>query len=167
MSKSNSNVNLVRNGVSRQDISNGAKMVDISEKSVTTREALAEARIHLQPKTLKLIREKKIPKGDVLAVAKCAGILAAKKTDELIPLCHPLPLECAEIDFTFKKNGIVIRARCKTQAKTGVEMEALAAACMSALTVYDMCKFTDKEAVIEDIRLMEKRGGKSGNYKRK
>jgi len=151
MSESNSNV----------------KMVDISEKSVTLREALAEARIYLRPRTIKLIREKKIPKGDVLAVAKCAGILAAKKTDELIPLCHPLLLECAEIDFIFKKNAIIIRARAKTQAKTGVEMEAMAAACICALTIYDMCKFADKEAVIEQVRLMEKRGGKSGHYKRK
>lgn len=151
MSKSNSNV----------------KMVDISEKSITSREALAEARIHLQPMTIKLIRGKKIPKGDVLAVAKCAGILAAKKTDELIPLCHPLPLECCKIDFIFKKNAIIIKARAKTQAKTGVEMEVMVAACVSALTIYDMCKFADKEAVIEHIRLMEKKGGKSGNYKRK
>ncbi|OGX18481.1 MAG: molybdenum cofactor biosynthesis protein C [Omnitrophica WOR_2 bacterium RBG_13_44_8b] len=151
MSKGNSNV----------------KMVDISEKSVTLREALAEARIHLQPKTLKLIREKKIPKGDVLAVAKCAGISAAKKTGELIPLCHPLPLESAQIDFIFKKGGIIIKARCKTQAKTGVEMEAMVACSIAALTVYDMCKSIDRGAVIEEIKLMEKRGGKSGHYKRR
>lgn len=147
--------------------SGNVKMVDITGKIVSSREAVAEARICLQPKTIGLIKKKKIPKGDVLAVARCAGILAAKRTDELIPLCHPLPLEYAEIDFIIKKNAIIIRARCKTQAKTGVEMEAITAACVSAITIYDMCKFTDKEAVIECVRLMEKTGGKSGRYKRK
>lgn len=143
------------------------KMVDISAKSVSFREALAQACIRLQPKTIELIKKKKIPKGDVLTVAKCAGILAAKKVDEIIPLCHPLPLECVEIDFSIKRNAVIVKARCKTQAKTGVEMEAMFAASVSALTVYDMCKFADKEAVIEQVRLMEKRGGKSGHYKRK
>lgn len=143
------------------------KMIDISGKVAAFREALAQACIRLQPKTIELIKKKKIPKGDVLTVAKCAGILAAKKVDEIIPLCHPLPLEYAEIDFSLKRNAVIVKAKCKTQAKTGVEMEAMLAACVSALTVYDMCKFTDKEAVIEYVRLMEKRGGKSGHYKRR
>lgn len=145
---------------------NDIRMIDISKKSVTLREAVAQARIYLRPETIKLIRDKKIPKGDVLAVSKCAGILAAKRVDELIPLCHPLSLEYAQIDFKLERNGILIRVRCKTKAKTGVEMEAMVAASISALTIYDMCKSVDREAVIEQIKLIEKKGGKSGHYKR-
>lgn len=142
-------------------------MADISKKAVTSREAVAEARISLAPKTVKLIRDKKLFKGDALNVAKCAGILAAKKVDELIPLCHPLPLEHIEINYKLERDGIVITARCRTSAKTGVEMEAMAASCISALAIYDMCKSVDRGAVIGHIRLIEKRGGKSGHYKRK
>lgn len=145
----------------------GVKIIDISNKPVTLREALAQARIFLQPQTLKLIRAKKIPKGDILTLAQCAGILAAKKVDELIPLCHTLPLEHVDISFRLEKDGIIILARCKTRSKTGVEMEAMAACSVAALTIYDMCKSLDRGAVIKEVKLMEKSGGKSGNYKRK
>ena len=141
-------------------------MVDISKKAVTLREALVQAHISLKPKTVNLIKAKKIPKGDCLTTAKCAGILAAKRVDELIPLCHPLPLEYVEINFKLEKKGIFITARCKTSAKTGVEMEAMVAASIAALTIYDMCKSIDRGAVINEIKLMEKTGGKSGRYKR-
>jgi len=141
-------------------------MVDISRKPVTLREATVQAYISLQTKTIKLIRAKRIPKGDVLTTAKCAGILAAKRVDELLPLCHPLPLEYVVIDFELEKEGISITARCKTSAKTGIEMEAMVAASIAALTIYDMCKSIDRGAVIKEIKLMEKSGGKSGHYKR-
>jgi len=143
------------------------KMVDISKKPVTAREAVVQASISLKPQTLKLIADKKIPKGDVLTIAKCAGILAAKKVDELIPLCHSLPLEHVEIAFKLERKSILITAKCKTKARTGVEMEAMLASCISALTIYDMCKSVDRSAVISQIRLMEKRGGRSGHYERK
>jgi cyclic pyranopterin phosphate synthase len=145
----------------------GIRMADITKKAVTSREAVAQARISLAPKTIKLITDKKLFKGDALNVAKCAGFLAAKKVDELIPLCHPLPLEHIEINYKVERDGIVITARCRTSAKTGVEMEAMAASCISALAIYDMCKSVDRGAVIGHIRLIEKRGGKSGHYKRK
>jgi len=140
------------------------KMVDISNKPSTPREATAQASIRLSPKTIKMIKDKKIPKGEVLSVAECAGILAAKRIDELIPLCHPLPLEYIGIDFKLKKKKIIITVKCKTNAKTGVEMEAMVASALTALTIYDMCKSMDKEAVIEEIKLIEKKGGKSGHY---
>ncbi len=142
-------------------------MADVSDKPVTAREAVAQAIISLKPQTIKLIVDKKIPKGDVLVIAKCAGILAAKKVDELIPLCHSLPLEHVEIDFKFERKSILITAKCKTKARTGVEMEAMVAAGISALTVYDMCKSVDRSAVITQIELIEKIGGRSGHYKRK
>jgi len=143
------------------------KMVDISSKSLALRGAVVEARICLKPETIKLIQKKKISKGDVLNVAQCAGILAAKRVDELIPLCHSLPLEHIGIDFKFEKEAVIITARAKTKAKTGVEMEAMVACCLSALTIYDMCKSLDRGAVIKEIKLMQKWGGKSGHYKRK
>lgn len=145
---------------------NGVRIIDISNKSVTLREASAAARICLRPQTLKLIREKKIPKGDILTLAQCAGILAAKKVDELVPLCHSLFLEHVGISFKLEKDGIMIFASCKTRSKTGVEIEAMAACSVAALTIYDMCKSIDRGAVIKDIKLMEKSGGKSGHYKR-
>lgn len=143
------------------------KMVDISNKPVTLREAVVEARIRLRPETIGLIRRKEISKGNVLTVAKCAGILAAKKVSELIPLCHPIPLEQVEIDFKLEKKSILITARCRTDAKTGVEMEAMVASCICALTIYDMCKSIDRNAVIGQIQLIEKTGGRSGHYVRK
>jgi cyclic pyranopterin phosphate synthase len=144
----------------------GIKMIDVSKKQETLREALAQARIRLKPQTLKLIQEKKIPKGDILTLAQCAGILAAKKVDALVPLCHSLPLEYVSISFELEKNGIMIFARCKTSSKTGVEMEAMVACSVAALTIYDMCKSIDRGAIIEEVKLMEKSGGKSGHYKR-
>jgi cyclic pyranopterin phosphate synthase len=148
-------------------VDSDVKIIDISNKPITLRKAVVQARIRLRPKTIKLIRDKKIPKGDVLTVAKCAGILAAKRVDELIPLTHPIPLEYVEIDFKLEKDSILIKAKCRTEAKTGVEMEAMVACCISTLTIYDMCKSIDKGAVIEEIKLIEKKGGKSGYYKRK
>lgn len=143
------------------------KMVDISSKPTTTREAVAQARICLKAQTIKLIQHKKVPKGDVLHVAQCAGILAAKRVDELIPLCHPLPLEYIRIDFKLEKEAVLITARCRTNAKTGVEMEAMVACSICALTIYDMCKSLDRGALIKEIKLMQKWGGKSGHYKRR
>lgn len=142
-------------------------VVDISKKSPTLRTAVAQGRICLKAQTIRLIQNKRIPKGDVLNVARCAGILAAKRVDELIPLCHHLPLEYIGIDFKLAKDAVLITARCKTNAKTGVEMEAMVACVLSALTIYDMCKSIDRGAVIKEIKLMEKKGGKSGHYKRK
>lgn len=145
---------------------NEVKIIDISNKPLTFREAVVEARITLKPATIKLIKARRIPKGDVLTIAQCAGILAAKKVDELIPLCHTLAVEHVGIGFKLGKDSLIITARCMTQAKTGVEMEAMVAASIAALTVYDMCKFIEPGAVIEQIKLIEKRGGKSGHYKR-
>jgi cyclic pyranopterin phosphate synthase len=142
-------------------------MVDVSLKSVTEREAVARGVVRMQPRTLRLIRSGKIAKGEVLAVARVAGIMAAKRTAELIPLCHPLPIEVAGLDFSVPAPGTLqIEARVKVSGKTGVEMEALTAVSAAALTVYDMCKAVDRDMVIGDIRLMEKRGGRSGEFRR-
>lgn len=146
---------------------NDVKMVDISKKPETLREAVVQGRICLKTQTIKQIQNKKIPKGDVLNIAQCAGILAAKRVDELIPLCHPIALEYVGINFKLEKSAILITARCKTKAKTGVEMEAMVACSICALTIYDMCKSLDRGAVIKEIKLIEKKGGKSGHYKRK
>ncbi|MBF0327915.1 MAG: cyclic pyranopterin monophosphate synthase MoaC [Nitrospirae bacterium] len=146
-----------------------AKMVDVSGKSVTAREAMASAAVVMKPDTLKLIKDNKLKKGDVLAVARVAGIMAAKKTAALIPMCHPLNISHIALDFEFdeKESAIRILSRVKIMDKTGVEMEALTAASVAALTIYDMCKAVDKEMIISDIMLLEKRGGKSGEFKRK
>lgn len=135
-----------------------AAMVDVSAKPVVLREAIARGEIRLQPATLKLIEAQAIAKGNVLAAARLAGILAAKRTGELIPLCHPLPLSHCEVRFEIPASGdrIVITALAKVAAQTGVEMEALAAASLAALTIYDMCKAVDKTMVITDIRLVSK-----------
>lgn len=143
------------------------KMVDISEKNVTERAAAAEGIIYLKPEVLKLIARKKIPKGDVLEAARLAGILAAKKTPGLIPLCHPIPIEFAGLEFSLKKDRIIILTTVKGNAKTGMEMEALTATSIAALTIYDMCKPLDKDIVISEIKLLRKSGGKSGMYSRK
>ena len=122
----------------------------------------------MQPQTLRLIRSGKIAKGEVLAVARVAGIMAAKRTAELIPLCHPLAVEVAAVDFTVRgRDTLEIEARVKVSGKTGVEMEALTAVSAAALTIYDMCKAVDREMVIGDIRLVEKRGGRSGDFRRR
>jgi len=141
-----------------------AKMVDITKKSDTERLAVARGEVHLKPETLKLIKENRIVKGDVLTVAKIGGIQAAKKTGELIPLCHPLKITNVEIKFQLdQRQGVIeVESRVTTVDKTGVEMEALTAVSVACLALYDMVKSVDREAIISNIRLIEKRGGKSG-----
>ncbi len=141
-----------------------ASMVDVSEKKPTAREAIARGRVLLGPKVFRAVCDKDLPKGDLFAVARVAGIMAAKKTAELIPLCHPLPLTKVEVNFELdaEEEALVIEARAKTVAQTGVEMEALTAVSIAALTIYDMCKGLDKGLRIADIRLVKKTGGKSG-----
>ncbi|HLM15173.1 MAG TPA: cyclic pyranopterin monophosphate synthase MoaC [Reyranella sp.] len=143
-----------------------AHMVDVGGKDVTERIAVARASVIMQPATLKLIATKKAAKGDVLAVAQLAGIMAAKKTPDLIPLCHPLALNSVDVKLTLdaKRNAVDIEATCRLKGRTGVEMEALTAASVAALTVYDMCKSVDRGMVISDVRLLHKSGGKSGTY---
>lgn len=147
-----------------------ANMVDISSKKDTVRTAVAQAQVRLNKEVLSRVREQSIAKGDLLATARIAGIQAAKKCSDLIPLCHPLPLSKATIDIQEQDDnqlhGLVITATCTTTGKTGVEMEALTAASIAALTVYDMCKALDKGIVIESIMLLEKQGGKSGDWSR-
>jgi len=142
------------------------KMIDIGEKKVTLREAIVEGKITLKPKIIELIKKNKIPKGNVLEAAKIAGILAAKKTPEIIPLCHPIPIEFMAVDISLGKNEIKIKATVRGEAKTGVEMEAFTAVAVSALTIYDMCKALDREMVIKEIKLIKKSGGKTGDYYR-
>ena len=141
-------------------------MVDVGEKAETAREAEARGAVLMQPETAALIRTGAAAKGDVLAVARIAGIMAAKRTSELIPLCHPVPLTSSEVDFDWDDSGstLVIRAVARTVGKTGVEMEALTAVSVAALTIYDMCKAVDRGMRIEAIRLTHKSGGKSGTY---
>ncbi len=148
------------------DANGHAHMVDVGDKVVTTRVARAEAHISMLPETLSMIVEGRHKKGDVMAVARIAGIQAAKKTSELIPLCHSLNLTSVKLEISADKakSEIVIQATCKLDAKTGVEMEALTAASVAALTIYDMCKAVDKGMVINNIRLLEKTGGRSGHW---
>lgn len=145
-----------------------ARMVDISDKPVTARQAVARGRVRVAPATVELVRQGEVPKGDVLGVARLAGIMAAKETPRLIPLCHPLPLTSVEVQVTpdGAEAAIDIAARVKTTAPTGAEMEALTAVSVAALAVYDMLKAVDKEMVIEDIHLVEKSGGRSGYFRR-
>jgi len=142
------------------------KMVDITEKKITSRMAVAEATVSVKPSTLDKILEKKIAKGEVFTTAKIAGIMAAKQTSSLIPLCHPLLISKVDIDFSInsKESKILIRGEVVLEGKTGVEMEALTSVSVAALTIYDMCKAVDKEMVISDIKLLRKKGGKSGEY---
>ena len=142
-------------------------MVDVTDKLITRREALASARVPMQPSTLELIVAGGMPKGDVLACARLAGIMAAKRTSELIPLCHPLPIESVSVELApVAPNALAIRASVVVQARTGVEMEALVAVNLAALTVYDMCKAVDRSMTITDVQLEEKRGGRSGHFRR-
>lgn len=143
-----------------------ARMVDVSEKDVTVRQATARGRISMSAETLTMIAEGRARKGDVLAAARIAGIMAAKKTHDLIPLCHPLAITGLAIDFTpdEKSGAIEVEATVKIEGKTGVEMEALTAVSVACLTIYDMCKSADRAMRIGDIRLIEKSGGKSGHY---
>jgi cyclic pyranopterin phosphate synthase len=145
-----------------------ARMVDVSDKAETERIATAKGSVIMQPATLALIKEGGVKKGDVLSVARLAGIMGAKRTPDLIPLCHPLALTSVQVDLTLDeaRNAIDITATCKLTGKTGVEMEALTAVSVAALTVYDMCKAVDKGMQITDIRLTRKSGGKSGTYER-
>ncbi|OEF96971.1 cyclic pyranopterin monophosphate synthase MoaC [Desulfuribacillus alkaliarsenatis] len=145
-----------------------AKMVDVSEKKTTKRTATVSGKVIMKPETLARIKEGKIAKGDVLAVAQVAGVMAAKKTSDLIPMCHPLALTSVDISFDTDKieNTIYLEATVSTLGVTGVEMEALTAASVTALTIYDMCKAIDKDMVITDIQLETKTGGKSGDYYR-
>ena len=152
-------------GLSHLDAAGAARMVDVSDKSETARTATAEAIVRMRPETLALIQQGGMPKGDVLATARIAGIMAAKRTPDLIPLCHPLPITGVTLDLEpSRDDALVIRATVKTTGKTGVEMEALTAASIAALTVYDMCKAVEKGMRIESVRLIEKHGGKSGDW---
>ena len=148
------------------DEKGAARMVDVGDKPATKRKARARARISLAPETLELITSGGLPKGDALAVARVAGIMAAKKTPELIPLCHPLPISQATVEFTAEDDAVLIEAVVATTAPTGVEMEALTAASVAALTLYDMIKGVQRDAAISGVWLVEKSGGKSGHYLR-
>ena len=141
-------------------------MVDTSAKEATARRAVASARVLMSPETVEAVRAGRTPKGDPLETARIAGIMAAKRTAELIPLCHPLPLTHVEVRAELRDEGVRVEAEAATRAQTGVEMEALTAAAVAALTVYDMCKAVEKGIRITDLRLEEKTGGKSGAWKR-
>lgn len=143
-----------------------ARMVDVGDKPVSTRTAEASGFVKMAAATVAAIREGRTPKGDPLETARLAGIMAAKRTAELIPLCHPLPLNHADVQLEVRDDGVAIMATARTDSKTGVEMEALTAASIAALTIYDMCKAIDKAMVINDIRLESKTGGRSGDYTR-
>jgi cyclic pyranopterin phosphate synthase len=155
-------------GFTHFDKEGKARMVDVSDKAETERSATAKGSVIMQPTTLALIKEGGVKKGDVLSVARLAGIMGAKRTPDLIPLCHPLALTSVQVDLTLDeaRNAVDITATCKLTGKTGVEMEALTAVSVAALTVYDMCKAVDKGMQIVDIRLIHKSGGKSGTYER-
>jgi len=155
--------------LSHLDAEGKARMVDVSRKDVTERIAVARGTIYMRAETLSLIIEKKVEKGDVFSVARVAGIMAAKKTSELIPMCHPLNITSVEIELTPKNNPprVEIEAAVKVAGKTGVEMEAMTAAAVAGLTIYDMCKAADREMTLSEIRLVKKSGGKSGTFIRK
>ena len=149
------------------DDSGASRMVDVGEKAVTARTARASGRVVMQPETLRRIKDRGFAKGDVLEVARLAGIMAAKRTGDLIPLCHPLPLDGVTVSFAFPdEQTVTIETEVRVTAKTGVEMEALTAVSVAALTIYDMCKAIDRGIVISEIRLEEKSGGRSGHFVR-
>ena len=153
--------------LSHFDESGASRMVDVGAKPETARTARASAVVRMKPETLALIRDRKLAKGDVLEVARLAGIMAAKKTADLIPLCHPLPLTSVKLDFAFPaEDALRLEATVSVFARTGVEMEALTAVSVAALTVYDMCKAADRAMTIEAVRLEEKDGGRSGHFVR-
>ncbi len=157
---------MTSDALSHLDAQGHARMVDVSDKDVTQREATARGRVVMEPSTLALIVEGRLPKGDVLATARIAGIMAAKRTHELIPLCHPLPISGVEVNLEPSGDGtsIEIEATVRVTSRTGVEMEALTAVSVAALTVYDMCKAVERGMAIEAIRLVAKSGGRSGDY---
>lgn len=149
------------------DDDGASRMVDVSAKPVSDRMAKAEATVFMKPETLRIIRQKEISKGDVLEVARLAGIMATKRTDELIPLCHSLGLDSASVEFSFlDETSLHIESTVRVAGKTGVELEALTAVSVAALTVYDMCKAIDRSIEISHVRLVEKSGGKSGHFVR-
>ena len=152
-------------GLTHLDEAGNARMVDVGGKPATQRVAIASGRIRMSPQALAAIRAGDAPKGDVLAAARIAGIMAAKKTAELIPLCHPLALDSVTVDFAFGDNAVSATATASLTGKTGVEMEAMTATSVALLTIYDMAKALDKGMVIEAVRLIEKRGGKSGTWR--
>lgn len=155
-------------GLTHLDEQGRVRMVDVGAKPVTLRSAVARGRVAMRPETLRELAAGTVPKGDALAAARIAGVMAAKETSRLIPLCHPLPLTSVRVDIRADAGvgAVEIEARVETAAATGVEMEALTAVSVAALTIYDMCKAMDKEMVIGDIRLVEKKGGRSGHYRR-
>ena len=153
------------NKLTHLDDRGNARMVDVGDKAETQRVAIASGRIRMSAEALAAIRQGNAPKGDVLAVARIAGIMAAKKTAELIPLCHPLALDAVTLDFAFEDGAIRATATASLSGKTGVEMEAITAISIALLTIYDMAKAVDKGMIIEDVRLIEKRGGKSGTWR--
>jgi len=152
-------------GLTHLNESGHARMVDVSGKPETVREASAKARITMRPETIALINSGGAPKGDVLAVARLAGIMAAKQTSALIPLCHPLPISSASVELCPSETGVDITATIRSTGRTGVEMEALTAASVAALTIYDMLKAVDRGMIISDIRVTAKSGGKSGDFR--
>ena len=153
--------------LSHFDETGASRMVDVGAKPETERTARASARVRMQPATAALVRDRALAKGDVIEIARLAGIMAAKRTGELIPLCHPLPITSAAVDFAFDGDTLLrITATVKVFGRTGVQMEALTAVSIAALAVYDMCKAVDKAITIEQVRLEEKSGGRSGNFRR-
>ena len=152
--------------LSHVDAEGRVRMVDVSAKPATAREAVARGFVHLAPATIRLVRSGRTAKGDPLQAARLAGIMAAKRTAEIIPLCHPLALSHCDVALTPRRDGYEIEARVRTTGPTGVEMEALTAVAAAGLTVYDMVKAVDRAVVIGDIRLVEKRGGRSGTWRR-
>ena len=148
------------------DESGAARMVDVSGKDVTARSATASGKVLVSPAVVELLRGEGVPKGDALGVARVAGIMAAKRTPDLVPLCHPLAISGVTVDLEVEDDGVAITASVRTTERTGVEMEALTAVSVAALTVVDMVKAVDKAAVITDVRVEEKTGGKSGTYRR-
>ncbi|HEX6648517.1 MAG TPA: cyclic pyranopterin monophosphate synthase MoaC [Pyrinomonadaceae bacterium] len=152
--------------LSHVDEQGRVRMVDTGNKEITSRRAVASARVLMSVATVSALREHRTPKGDPLEAARLAGIMAAKRTADLIPLCHPLPLTHVDVQATVEESGVFLQAEVTTNAQTGVEMEALTAVSVAALTVYDMCKALEKAMTITDVRLESKTGGKSGDYKR-
>lgn len=152
--------------LSHLDDAGNVHMVDVGAKPITDRLAIAEAYVYMKPETLKLLTQGELPKGNVLTTAHLAGVMAAKRTDELIPLCHSLPLSGVEMEFALDgiRSAVHIKSQCRVRSQTGVEMEALTAVSVAALTIYDMCKAVDKHMRIDGIRLLKKTGGKSGDF---
>ena len=149
------------------DAAGAARMVDVSAKAVTVRDAVARGRVEISAAAMRIVRSGNLPKGAVAEVARIAGVMAAKRTHDAIPLCHPLALSHVEVEVVARGNGFDVEARVRTEARTGAEMEALHAVAVAALTVYDMVKAVDKEMTISDIRLVRKTGGTGGDYRRR